>query len=279
MQGKLYIDTIDIYSSFGIFISEGGSNGVVGFPPMKKVDSNDWMDEDGIEVDLSSPTLDTREFSIDFIAHGKARTEVFFELLSDGAYHTFDFKSLGRVLKLRMVSQPNLDMINGIDVFSVQFALDFPLPEKYIYTTPNSTLIPTTGYELDGVDFASYGVRVLGESLAEVRKSPAIKKNILTNLQRQHGATYIGKAVYYQPKDVKLNCLMRATTLGEFWRNYDALLHDLTRPDERTLFVDDTSSYYQCYYKSSTVEEFMPTDKTWFKFSLNLVFTLGIKGI
>ena len=66
---------------------------------------------------------------------------------------------------------------------------------------------------------------------------------------------------------------MRAKNLTEFWRNYNALLFDLVRPGERSLYADSTGYEYPCYYKSCSVTEFYPTGKIWFKFDLTLVFT------
>lgn len=273
MINKLYIDGKDAYTNYGIFIAEDGYEGVIGLPPLKKVDANDWMEEDGLDVDLSSPALDTRDFPIAFISHGKARTGTFFELISDKAYHNFEFRILNKVYKLRLVSQSNLDTLLGLETFTLQFANDFPLPEEYAYVGPLSNIVSTTGYELDGIDFASYGVRILQGSFDEVQKSSAVKRKLITNLQRQNGAKYIGEIVTYKAKDVKLNCLMRANSLSEFWRNYDALLFDLVRPNERMLYVEKIDTEHSCYYKNSTVSEFYPTDEIWFKFSLVVVFT------
>ena len=79
--------------------------------------------------------------------------------------------------------------------------------------------------------------------------------------------------VYYKAKDVKLNCLMRAETLTELWRNYDALLHDLIQPNERTLSVKELEQDFPFCYKSCQVTEFYPDGRIWLKFTLTLTFT------
>ena len=71
MKGRLYIDGKDAYSEYGVFVTEGGYNGVVAYPPLKSVKSNDWQEMDGIEVDLSAPKLDTRQFPMDFAFSGR----------------------------------------------------------------------------------------------------------------------------------------------------------------------------------------------------------------
>lgn len=66
---------------------------------------------------------------------------------------------------------------------------------------------------------------------------------------------------------------MRAETLDELWRNYDALLYDLIRPDERLLEVNDLEQTFPCHYKSASVSEFYPDGKIWLQFVLTLTFT------
>jgi hypothetical protein len=272
MTGKTYIDGNDAYLNYGIFITAGGYKELSCFPPMKDVSSVDWWEEDGIEPDLSDPKLDTRDVAITFAAHRAIRVGAFFELIADGAYHTFDLREIGRVYKLRLVSESALNHKRDLQTFTLRFANDFPLPDGYTYQPPQSSLDEHEGYDLDGRSFVEYGVRILQGSLSEVLKSPAVKLNLLQNFDSQNGATYDGEVVRFQSKEVKLNCLMRAATLEEFWRNYNALLFDLVRPGERSLYVDSTGYEYPCYYKSCGVTEFYPTGKIWWKFDITLVF-------
>lgn len=273
MTGRFYIDGKDAYSEFGIFIAEGGYNELLSYAPLKAVESNDWPEEDGQEFDLSAPALDTRELVLKFAAHRVQRVGAFVELLSDHAYHTFDFRSIGRTYKLRLASQSALNLAGRLETFSLKFDNDFPLPDNYTYVEPQSELVAQSGYELNARSLAEYGVYILKGSDAEIQKSPAVKKNLLQNLKGQHGATYDGEVVAFQTKEVKLSCLMRAKTMDEFWRNYNALLYDLIRPGERSLYVDNTGYEYPCYYKSCSTTQFHPVGRIWFQFNLTLVFT------
>ena len=273
MKNKLYIDGKDAYSLYGVFVTDGGYKELLAFPPLKPVESNDWAEEDGVEVDLSAPKLDTRELSISFAYHGNdARFGDFIELLSGGAYHDFNFVETGKTYKLRMVSQPDMSQVSTLGVFSLRFAEDFPL-QGYSYLAPQSNIVPLCNYEIDGRDLSEYGVSILKGSDTEIQKSPTVKTNLLQNFKTKSGADYDGEIVNFQTKEVKLNCLMRANNLAEFWRNYYALLFDLVRPGERLLYVDSTGYEYPCYYKSCSVSDFVPSGKIWFQFSLILVFT------
>ncbi len=142
------------------------------------------------------------------------------------------------------------------------------------------------GYEIDDKDLSDYGVVVLQGSNAEILKAPTVKKNLLQNFKRQDGAIYDGEVVKFQTKEVSLKCLMRAGTVELFWRNHDALLHDLTRLSakvddegyeysdaERIFYCDEWSESYPCYYKSCQTNDFMLNNGVWWEFTLKLVFT------
>lgn len=271
MTGKLYIDGQDAYTAYGAFVTQGGYTDLVAYPPLKKVEYNDWHEEDGIEPDLSAPELDTREFDMTFAFRNRAGFEDFMALLSDLSYHTFAFNEIGRTRRLRLVSQPSLTTTRDLQLVTLSFADDDPLRD-YTYVAPISALSPCDDYELDDRKFTDYGVRVLAGSLAEVEKAPAVKPNLLRNIRTLPGALYAEGPVTFQTKEVALNCLMRAGTLDELWRNYDALLYDLTRPGQRRLYVKATSEEYGCYYQSNAIQTFHASGKIWLEFTLTLTF-------
>lgn len=277
MKCRLYIDGRDAYAEFGVYVIQGGWNEIIAYPPLKAVESNDWQEEDGIEADLSAPVLDTREVSLRIAFGGlDNRLLELLELLSDGAYHMFDCRHIGRMYKLRLVSMPNLTIAERIGTVTLKLADDFPL-DNYVYNAPSSAVAPNADYTLDGRKFTDYGVRVLQGALEEVVKTPSVKDNLLRNINTQQGAWYDGKAVVYKAKDIKISCLMRATTLTELWRNYDALLYDLIRPSERVLGVEELGAEYPFHYKSCQVVEFYPMDKIWLKFTLTITVTRNFR--
>lgn len=272
MSGRFYIDGKDAFTEYGIYVQEGGYNELVAYPPLKAVTSNDWQEEDGIEPDLSEPTLNTKEFSLKIVLSGKDyRWGGFIELLSDKAYHTFDFREIGRSYSLRLVSNPNTDLATLLGFITIKLADDFPLSE-YAYKEPESSLYGSDNYELDGKPFSDYGIIVLDGTFDEIEKSPDVKTCLLRNIKKLNGALYDGEKVTYKAKDVKINCLMKAASLTELWRNYDALLYNLVQPEQRMLYSDETGCEYPCHYKSCSVSEFYGSDKIWLKFTITLCF-------
>lgn len=277
MVGRLYIDGKDAYLQYGAYVVGGGWNELVAYPPLKSVESNDWQEEDGVEADLSEPVLDTREVSVKFAFAGlRNRFLAFVELLSDGAYHDFVCAYIGRKYKLRMTQQPNLDIARALATATIKFADDFPM-QGYEYKMPSSGMPVCCDYIIDNVPTTNYGLRVLQGTMSEIMKPAAVKQNLLRNIKTLSGAIYDGEAVTFKSKDVKLKCLMRAETLDELWRNYDALLYDLTRPEERILSVTEMGHYFPCYYKSCHVSDFFPGGRPWLAFTLTLTFTGNLR--
>ena len=273
MTGRLYIDGKDVYTEYGVYVVKGGWNELIAYPPLKTVESNDWQEMDGIEADLSAPVLDTREIQLKVAFTGfDSRFFALIRHLSDGAYHTFDCRHIERTYRLRLVSQPNLSVAQALGAVTMKFADDFPL-SGYTYKKPASNVAAYDDYTFDGVKFTDYGVRVLKGTLDEVKKMPTVKTNLLRNISTQMGALYDGKNVTYKSKDVKINCLMRADTLDELWRNYDTLLYDLILPNTHNLWVRELNKEFPFYYKSCQVTEFYPTDKIWLQFTLTVTFT------
>lgn len=270
--GKLYIDTIDVFAKFGVFILEGGYASFLEYPALKQPDKNSWWEDDGIEPDLTAPVLDTREFSVKFGAIGiEADPEGFIYLLTNtGAYHTVLITDLNKTFTLRLVSNPDFSNYETFFEFSLQFADDYPLKDYALYVAPTSTSVPTSLYDLDTKNLSLYGIRMLEGTLSDLYKTPAVKSNLLTNITSKSGATYDGQNVRLQEKDITLKCLLIAPTITEFWANYNALLYDLTRAGERELYVDDLCEAFLFFYKNSNINSFSISGKVWCVFNLTL---------
>ena len=287
MKGICFIDGENTYTTLGIFIIKGSYDNLVAFPPAKESDDkNDWPEEDGIEIDLSSLTLNTYELSIDFACKDDLGFSGLVAILSDMGYHDFYFPILDRTYRLRLSSQNSYTIYPGFQVVKITFANDFPREANYEYQEPVCSIPLPRGYEIDDRDLSEYGVVILKGSNAEILKSPAVKKNLLQNFKRQDGAVYDGEIVKFQTKEVSLKCLMRATDIRTFWQSYDALLYDLTKltmktdnegyeysDAERVLYCDGWSESYPCYYKDCQTNNFMLRGGVWWEFTLNLVFT------
>ena len=265
MTGRLFIDGLDAYTTYGVYIARSGYNSLSSTAALKPFDTNDWPDEDGIEPDLSEPALDSKELTVMFYG---GDVEGLISVLMTGAYHEWNFAEIGIVKELRLVSNESYNDVKGLRVFSLRLADDFPL-SGYEYSAPNKT--GNTGYSIDDNDLGLYGITILDGSADEINKKAPVKKNLIVSLSKKAGVNYDGYAAYRSSKDVSIKCLMRCS-VADFWHNYNALLYDLIRPNTRIFRGEN--QIFGCYYNGLEVSEFIPTSTgVWCEFDLKLVFT------
>ncbi len=275
MSGITFVDGVDIYTEYGVYVTFGGWNNLIAWPSLKSYKSNDWQEEDGLEADLSSPQLDGQEGSVGFAIGGSVSDyDSFVGSLSDGAYHIFEDRKIGRTFKLRLVQGNNRDVDPRLGFAELRFANDFSPFDGFVRGTTlgASPVSESIAYTVDDNPLTNYGVRVLKGSLNEVEKTPQVKANLKRNIDTLTGVEYDPKTVTFKAKDVALQCLMRADTLTDLWRNWTCLLYDLVQPGERLLYVDAIGQEFPCCYKSCAVSEFYPDGKIWLAFTLTVTF-------
>lgn len=272
MKGALYIDNVDMYLRFGAVFISGGCDDILTFPALKEPVKNDWPEEDGVEVDLSEPKLDSKEITLDFFA---VDAFGFVDFVSKPEYHVFRITSLGREWKLRLSSQTDNKVWEDSTRFSLKFVQDeVEVPEEYPPTSDCGVITPKCSYEIDGVTLRDYGITVI-EAKDDVLKSPAAKRNMLRQIQTKDGQIYDVKQLFFSTKDVTFKCEMCADSIEQFWKCYDAFFYDLIQPDERALFVEYTDEEYPCYYKKSYGFKILSLSGTIrVSFSFTLVFTV-----
>lgn len=271
MPKDITINGVNILDHYGCILDYGGFEEIASFAPLKPVKYNDWHEEDGIEVDLSAPRLDAKECDIKFVVLGGVeRYKRFIDFLMSTPYLLFRFGDFDRSCRLRYLSVDRVDTRYDMTFLDVKFSDDFPL-DGYRYQPPSSTLESYDDYTFDGRPFTDYGVRILQGSLDSIVKASGVKHNLTRDISTQDGVWYDGQGpVTLHTRDATLRCLMRAQSLTELWRNADALLYDLVRPEERTLHVKKLNKDYSFMYKSSRTAYLIPYGKIWFEFDLTI---------
>ncbi len=276
MIGLTYIDDLDIFEHFGIFVAKGGYVGLAEYPKLKKPEENDWQEDDGIEVDLLSPKLDSKSFTIKFGVLDFEMIDSLLDLLSDGSYHEFRFNELNITKRLRLVSHSSNKVLIDLGNFSMKFADDFPL-EGFVPTVLDDNG-KVSGFEIDDLDlFSVFNIQVLEGVRADLSKSPSVKENLIINTSTINGAIYDGESVTFQPKRAKLKCLYFVDIEKDgvwWWQDYYNFLSTLIQPGERQLYVEYQDNEHSCYYVSSKVKKFrIIGKKVWCEFTLSLMLT------
>lgn len=274
MKGRLFIDGKDVFTEYGVFVEQYGYKALIQAPPFKSIDSTEWDEFDGAEYDLSEPVLDSKTFSVAFCITDITSASDLFELLSDKAYHTFDFRELGKTYRLRLTSNGSLSSKVRLGKLSLGFADDFPTPDKIAPYPTGAVDVKQSGYELDDIDFSRFGIYILNGTDDNILKAPDVRPNLTINTKGEAGVSYDGEIVMYKPKDVVVKMLIRAANVTVFWERWNALFTALIKPDTRRFYIDKTVEEFDCFYRKCSVSKFdiLRNGRVWCEFSVTLTF-------
>ena len=275
---RLYIGVADVLEYSYVCTAFGGFDELIAFPPLKTPPANDWHEERGFDPDLSDPVLDTREVTLRLSATDQLDYYGAIGMLEVSPVIDVRATSIGRSWSLRFIAPTGGA---NASTFGLKFADDTPM-QGYTYQPPNAEKerewILSTSRRDDFVitespkrSFADYGARVLGDVVDEMERRNEVKTGLLRKFSTKPGAFYDKAAMFFEKGgDRQVQLLMRADTLAELWRNYDALLFDLIRPGAR-LYKEAPF-----YYSSCRVDKFIPDEpRPWLQFTLTLTFYEG----
>ena len=274
MKGTIIIDGVNATQTWGIFIREGGYESLVALPPIKEPQVIDWPDEDGIQVDLSEIRFKNREITLRFGTIEKSSDlSAFFILLTNGAFHSFEFPELGITRELRMVSCPEYKSgILRLSAFSIRLSEDDPM-SGYTYQTPTGGRFPEQGLVIDNKDISEYGLALLEGSEAEIMRTPEVKQNLTIDTNKINGIQYDPDQVKIKSKELTIKMLLIADDAQEFSRNLNALYFDLTRPGERVMRYNQIKDEYKFYYKATEIKRMQNSQRYWCEINLRVCFT------
>lgn len=281
LEGRLYIDGTDAYAAYGLYTKYDGLGSLVQWPQFKasSIAVNDWHEQDGIEVDLSAPVLDGRQFQMTLYVSYVRDAEDFLLQMSDGAYHTFRFPRLAdSAYTLRLVSGGPLSEFydTAFGTLTLTFADDTAPVIPHSFSAPTTPLARETGYAIDGVSLANYGILVLKGTRDSFRGAPQVKENLRTSVLSTPGVAYDGRDVRYKSRDCAMLLLIHTGTSEEFARRYNGFFTMLCRPGLRTVSVKGTDhSTLSAYYKDCSVQRLVVTEggETWCEFTVTLTVT------
>lgn len=254
-MGKMVVNGLDI-SFYGLYIMSDTYKEVINFPQLKQIESNDWAEHDGIEVDLSSPTLNIRNVNITLYARGNSIYEQFIEMLMENGYNEFFFPELNRYYMWRLDTNSLNEYRNEAQHFTLTFIDDNPFydDERHIFKPEYNDNPRRQGYYIDGQDLSYFGLSVLEGTRDSIYQLPKIKQRLLINERSMNGAVYdhLGDT-RFTSQDIVLRLLIRADGLEDVVRNYYGFMKSLIQPEERNLFMTETMDEYHCYYKQTAI--------------------------
>lgn len=277
-SGRLFFDETDVWKRTYASTAFGGFDELIAFPPLKTPPANDWHEERGFDPDLSAPVLDTREVTLRLLNTDTDDYEYTLRTLAETPVFEVRAPSIGRSWSLRFIAPTGGA---NASTFGLKFAEDTPMKD-YTYQPPAAEkecarILSTSRRDKFVItespkrSFADYGARVLGDVVDEMEQRNEVKTGLLRKFSTKAGAFYDKGALFNEKGgDRSVQLLMRADTLAELWRNYDALLFDLIRPGARRY------ANAPFYYSSCRVDEFIPDEpRPWLQFTLTLTFFEG----
>ena len=249
MVRNIHIDGVDVRSVFGVWVLKGGYNELFTFPALKEPVFNDWLEHDGVEVDLKSPKLQPLSVSIDFVAsRSNANVDGFITLLAQPGYRTMQFPSLSRSFNLRLNDHVDFKDFASVKAFRLQFEMDEPTRTSFVYVSPD-VKICASAYKIDGVSLSDYGIFVQRGRDSLLRKPP-VKQNLTRNISTLDGRIYDAEVVHFAHKEVVLTCCLKASSMDRLWSCRDALFNQLISPGEHTLSYKGID--YPVFYKENS---------------------------
>ena len=270
MIGQCYIDGRDIYSDFGVIITDGGYDDFFKLPGMVEPDKNDWAEEDGIEVDLAEPRLQPREIVVSFANINHIQWRAFVEYITQPKLREVSIPYLGKTWTLRYDSMTELDIYSGSDLFAIKFIEDeYEIPEVVIAPSGSAPIVSVL--ELDGISLDRYGI-VIEDGLNDFDKTPALKRNLTRTSSAINGQVYDAEVALFTEKEVTIRCTMLAGSMAGLWAQLGALYSVLMHPDVRVLSYSGRG--YEGYYRRfDNVQLLTHMHEVALRFDLKMNFT------
>lgn len=279
MAERLYIDGVDVFATFGAYPTE--VSGLLTWATFKTIQTTDWPDEDGVEASLSNPKLNAASHTLNVVVRNNKIGD-FMEFIYSSHQHSFQIPSIGYDKKLRIVGCSDMDAARSLGMVTLLLSEDTPL-EGYTYQNPLSTIgqAHLKGiFRLDGRDITDYGCGLLVGANKAFRSYPNIKEGLVQSTSDTNGIIADkGASILGQSRQVKVSLLLRASTIEEFWRNYNALYYDITQPGARELELVGEIPV-ECYYQSMNIQAFSAPrfagDIVWMKLGITFSTTQPI---
>lgn len=268
ITGNVIINGVDIKSTYGVYVVEGGFVDIPCIPDMKEPTVNDWYEYDGVEADLDAPCCEPLTHTIVFMMKGELSVlDSFLKMITSERLISINMVDISREINARVVSAVAKGIAIGMYRISVDLCEDNPL-EGIEYIVPDNQSRPT-GLIIDGNDISLYGMSLV-DSIDWLYPGVDVKDNLLHSSQYDNGESHFtgnDLSVTCNADDIEISAVMKSKSFHQFWIKRNALALDLFKPGERFITYKGVSK--KAYYKSCRSSLFMYSDKIWWKFGLS----------
>lgn len=264
ITGKMFIDDVDVKSTYGAYIVDGGYDDVPAFPALKSPERNEWFESNSVEVDLSDPCVESQKISFVFKMNGDMEDlQSFVDFIMSKRSHSVNMVDIGRTRPLRVIDV-SASSISSICTIRVNMSDDEPR-EGVFYIEP-PVVQRKTNLLIDGRDVSYYGCVVTG-SIDGLFPNVQMKENKLVDSEHIDGQIHSNSSgTYVEKDDLKIRLVMRSESTGDFWMKRDSMFFFLTKPGERTISWKGRES--RVYYKDCNSVDFDYFGRCWWEFEL-----------
>ena len=134
MTGDVTIDTIDIWTTYGAFLLKGSYDSLMRPAKRKASLSNNWPEENGLEIDLTVPKFEAKDADLSFILSASNETEwwtrynAFFALLKTAGERSLYVAELNKTVMIyyqEVTSYEQLTVIKNVSKVAARFTIRF----------------------------------------------------------------------------------------------------------------------------------------------------------
>ena len=141
MAGDVTIDTIDIWTTYGAFLLKGSYDSLMRPAKRKASLSNNWSEENGLEIDLTAPKFEAKDADLSFILSASTETEwwtrynAFFALLKTAGERSLFVTELNKTFLIyyqEVTSYEQLTVIRNVSKVASRFTIRFGIANPAI---------------------------------------------------------------------------------------------------------------------------------------------------
>lgn len=282
MIGACTIDGTDI-ATLGMFIVKGGDTDFLSFPERKEPLTNDWFEEDGLDVDLSEVFFEAKKVSVKYYISAanatafKQQLTAFETLHYQTGYRQIYIREFDKTFSLRFKEISDYKHSGGyvksgkkFGFITVDYMMDDPLQVYNANLVPVSNRAHLAQVKLNGYDFSKFGI-VIQDAYSSTLRLRSPKLGLILAFERRTGL--LSDMAYVPAKagrQITIACTMLADTLAEFYSNYNALFNQLTKAGAIELELP-TTEVINCYYKRMDDFEKANAFNSFIKIKFNLI--------
>ena len=271
----IIIDGDNLREEYGVHLCKGSVANFISLPQFKDMDSDDWAEEDYLDVDTSWQVFARKEFDLT-IAGGRS------DVLHWSGADSYAYMSLGitntpvALQKCVILGTTGYSSVNGLHIATVRFASDddpYELLDEHSYAG-FQPLSFDDGWSFERlgslVNFGAIGVRVLRGTEDSYIRRPAAKPPLERDVSIVAGVIRDSRneTPSYQSSTLAINCLLSAgDSYSDFWDRY---LHFLYMCTGSNVVIVHNGNRGRYLYSGMRVTEYLPSEPVpWLKFVIN----------